>query len=84
MFDRSPGFFDLDGRFAELSARGDGVERVRALIEFEMFCPALEGAVPRTDGLGRVDKFDPDADAGKQHERGEALDQLVIAGGDAA
>lgn len=35
-------------------------------------------------GLGRVDKFDPDADAGKQHERGEALDQLVIAGGDAA
>lgn len=34
--------------------------------------------------LGRVDKFDPDADAGKQHERGEALDQLVIAGGDAA
>ena len=24
-----------------------------------------------------MDKFDPDADAGKQHERGEVLDQLA-------
>jgi SOS-response transcriptional repressor LexA len=34
--------------------------------------------------LGRVDKLNPDSDAGKQHEGGEALDQLVIAGGNAA
>ena len=35
-------------------------------------------------GLGRVDKLNPDSDAGKQHEGGEALDQLVVAGGDTA
>ena len=34
--------------------------------------------------LGRVDTLNPDADAGKQHEGGEALDQLVVAGGNAA
>ena len=31
-----------------------------------------------------MDKLNPDADAGKQHEGGEAFDQLVVAGGDAA
>jgi len=36
------------------------------------------------NGLGRVDKLNPDSDAGKQHEGGEALDQLVVAGGDTA
>src|SRR6185369_6147687 len=34
--------------------------------------------------LGRVDKLNPDSDAGKQHEGGEALHQFVVAGGDAA
>jgi hypothetical protein len=34
--------------------------------------------------LGCGDKLNPDADAGKQDEGGEALDQLVVAGGDAA
>lgn len=33
-------------------------------------------------GLGRVDKLNPDADGGKQHECGEALGQFVVAGGD--
>ena len=37
MVDRSPGFFDLDDRLAELSAKGDGLERVQALVDFEMF-----------------------------------------------
>jgi len=32
--------------------------------------------------LGRVDKLNPDADGGKQHECGEALGQFVVAGGD--
>lgn len=49
MADRSPGFFDFDGRLAELSAKGDDLERVKALVAFEMFRPALETAVPRSD-----------------------------------
>jgi hypothetical protein len=38
--------------------------------------------VSRIAGLGRVDKLNPDADGGKQHECGEALGQFVVAGGD--
>jgi hypothetical protein len=34
--------------------------------------------------LGRVDKLNLDSDAGKQHEGGEALVQLVVAGGNTA
>ena len=34
--------------------------------------------------LGPVDKPDPDSNAGQQHERGKALDELVVSGGDAA
>jgi hypothetical protein len=33
--------------------------------------------------LGRVDKPDPDANARKQHEGREALDELVVSSGDA-
>jgi len=36
----------------------------------------------KAGGLGRVDKLNPDADGGKQHECGEALGQFVVAGGD--
>ena len=49
MADGSPGFFDFDERLAELSAKGDNLERVKALVDFEMFRPALEAAVPRAD-----------------------------------
>jgi IS5 family transposase len=49
MVDRSPGFFDIDDRLAELSAKGDNLERVKALIDFELFRPALEAAIPRAD-----------------------------------
>ena len=49
MVDRSPGFFDLDDRLAELSAKGDSLERVQTLVDFEMFRAALEAAVPRAD-----------------------------------
>jgi len=49
MVDRSPGFFDLDDRLAERSAEGDDLERVKALVDFEMFRPALEAAVRRAD-----------------------------------
>jgi IS5 family transposase len=47
--DRAPGFFDVDDRLAELSAKGDDLERVKALVDFEMFRPALEAAVARAD-----------------------------------
>ena len=44
------GFFDVDGRLQELSAKGDALERLADLVDFEMFRPALEQAVPRSDG----------------------------------
>ena len=47
----APGFFDVDERLAELSAKGDDLERVKALVDFEMFRAALEAAVPRGDRL---------------------------------
>jgi GDP-D-mannose 3', 5'-epimerase len=55
---------------------GDG-QQTRS---FLFISECIEGTVR----LGRVDKLNPDSDAGKQHEGGEALDQLVVAGGDTA
>ena len=49
MADRMPGFFDVEDRLAELSAKGDDLERVKALVDFEIFRPALEAAVARAD-----------------------------------
>jgi len=49
MTGRMPGFFDIDERLRELTAKGDGLERVNALVDFEMFREALETAVPRGD-----------------------------------
>ena len=49
MIDRAPGLFDIDDRLADLSAKGDDLERVTSLVDFEMFRPALENAVPRAD-----------------------------------
>ena len=45
MVDRSPGLFDLDDRLAELSAKGDGLERVQALVDFEQ-CSARRSKPP--------------------------------------
>jgi transposase, IS5 family len=60
MVDRTPDLFDLDDRLAELSAKGDGLERVRAVIDFEMFRPAVEAAVPGADrSKGGRPAFDP-------------------------
>lgn len=36
MVDRSPGFFDVDLRLADLSVKGDDRERVKALVDFEI------------------------------------------------
>jgi len=49
MADRSPGLFDVDARLAEISAKGDGLERIAAVVDFEVFRPTLESAVPRRD-----------------------------------
>lgn len=49
MVDRAPGFFDVDDRLAALSAKGDDLGRLKAVVDFEMFRPALEAAVPRSD-----------------------------------
>ena len=44
------GFFDIDERLKDLSAKGDDLERLKGLVDFEMFRPALRQAVPRSDG----------------------------------
>jgi IS5 family transposase len=47
---QQPGFFDVDERLRELSAKGDDLERIAGLVDFEMFRPELEAAVPRSNG----------------------------------
>ena len=44
-----PGFFDLAERFSGLSRKGDELERLAAVVNFELFRPELERAVPRAD-----------------------------------
>jgi hypothetical protein len=43
------GFFDIDERLRKLSAKGDELERLNALVDFELFRGDLERAVPRSD-----------------------------------
>ena len=45
-----PGFFDIDERLRDLSAKGDALERLSAIVDFELFRPDLMRAVPRSDG----------------------------------
>lgn len=44
------GFFDLDERYAALSAAGDPLEKLGRLIDFEIFRPALNAALQRSNG----------------------------------
>jgi IS5 family transposase len=44
-----PGFFDAEDRLRWLSASGDPLERLRAVVEFEVFRAELEAALPRAD-----------------------------------
>ena len=44
------GFFDLDERLKALSAKGDALERLGSIIDFELFRPDLSRAVLRSDG----------------------------------
>ena len=41
--------FDLDERYAALSATGDPLERLAAVVDFELFRPALDAALNRSD-----------------------------------
>lgn len=44
------GFFEVDERLKELTAKGDALERLNAIVDFEAFRPDLARAVPRSDG----------------------------------
>jgi IS5 family transposase len=46
---KQPGFFDADERLQALSAAGDPLERLRAVVDFEIFRPELETALKRAD-----------------------------------
>ena len=46
---RQPGFFDVEERLRELSAKGDDLERLGGLVDFEAFRPELGRAVPRAN-----------------------------------
>jgi len=47
---KEPGFFDVEECLAGLSRKGDILERLNATVDFELFRPELELAVPRSDG----------------------------------
>ena len=44
------GFFDVGERLKELSAKGDALERLNAVVDFGLFRADLERGVPRSDG----------------------------------
>jgi IS5 family transposase len=46
---RQPGFFDTDERLRWLSEAGDPLERLAAVVDFELFRPELEAALKRSD-----------------------------------
>ena len=46
---RQIGMFDVEDRLARLSEKGDDLERLQAVVDFELFRPELERAVPRAD-----------------------------------
>ena len=43
------GFFDVEERLKQLSAKGDSLERLNTVVDFELFRADLERAVPRSD-----------------------------------
>ena len=44
-----PGFFDTDERLRGSSAAGDPLERLAAVVDFELFRPELEAALAASD-----------------------------------
>jgi IS5 family transposase len=55
-----PGFFDLDERYAALSAAGDPLERLAKVVDFELFRGELDAALERSDRVkGGRPPYDP-------------------------
>lgn len=55
-----PGFFDLDERYGALSKAGDPLERLSAVVDFEIFRKPLAKALKRSDGAkGGRPPYDP-------------------------
>lgn len=46
---QQPGFFDVDERYAALSKAGDPLERLREVVDFELFRKPLERALRRSE-----------------------------------
>lgn len=44
------GFFDIDERYAALSAAGDPLQRLASVVDFDVFRPVLDAALARSDG----------------------------------
>jgi hypothetical protein len=66
------GFFDVDERLKELSAKGDSLERLNAMVDFQLFRLDLERAVPRSDrSKGGCPPFDHCADVQGAHSTGQ-------------
>jgi len=54
-----PGLFDVDERYGALSAAGDPLERLTAVVDFELFRPELDAALARSDrGKGGRPPYD--------------------------
>lgn len=54
------GFWDVEDRLAELSRKGDPLERLTATVDFELFHPALRKALKRSSpAKGGRPPFDP-------------------------
>lgn len=54
------GFWDVEGRYARLSAAGDPLETLSAAVDFESFRHRLEKALKRSDGSrGERPPYDP-------------------------
>lgn len=47
---KQPGFFDIDDRLKALSTKGDALEKLSGLVDFEQFRSLLTQAIPRSDG----------------------------------
>lgn len=55
-----PGFFDVDERYAALSKAGDPLERLNAVVDFEVLRKPLEKALRRSDrNKGGRPPYDP-------------------------
>jgi len=61
---RQPGLFDIDERLRDLSAKGDDLERLNAIVDFELFRSDLEQAVPRSDRAKAAALSDPAGEPG--------------------